>query len=129
MLRCRQRVPPLYVRLSFQTSQDEERLDGWGKGQVGLKERNGKGINIPFSISHSPHPSHPTFACILCLKTFAKDCDEMFAKERDWALTYGTQIRDASEKFSAVANARLRLIQQLGHLAGALSITVAGISA
>jgi len=56
----------------------------------------------------------------------AKDCDEMFAKEREWALTYGTQIRDASEKFSAVANARLRLIQQLGHLAGALSITVAG---
>ena len=72
MLRCRQCVPPLYVRLSFQTSQDEERLDGWGKGQVGLKERNGKGINIPFSISHSPHPSHPTFACILCLKNICK---------------------------------------------------------
>ena len=51
----------------------------------------------------------------------------MFAKERDWALSYGSQIKDASEKFSAVANARLRLIQQLGHLAGALSITVAGI--
>ena len=50
----------------------------------------------------------------------------MFAKERDWALSYGTQIKDASEKFSAVVNARLRLIQQLGHLAGALSITVAG---
>ena len=50
----------------------------------------------------------------------------MFAKERDWALSYGSQIKDASEKFSAVANARLRLIQQLGHLAGALSITVAG---
>ena len=56
----------------------------------------------------------------------AQDCDEMFAKERDWAVSYGTQIKDASEKFSAVANARLRLIQQLGHLAGALSITVAG---
>ena len=50
----------------------------------------------------------------------------MFAKERDWAVSYGSQIKDASEKFSAVANARLRLIQQLGHLAGALSITVAG---
>ena len=59
-------------------------------------------------------------------KSFPKDCDEMFAKERDWALSYGSQIKDASEKFSAVANARLRLIQQLGHLAGALSITVAG---
>ena len=50
----------------------------------------------------------------------------MFAKERDWAVNYGIQIKDASEKFSAVANARLRLIQQMGHLAGALSITVAG---
>ena len=50
----------------------------------------------------------------------------MFAKERDWAVSYGSQIKDASEKFSAVVNARLRLIQQLGHLAGALSITVAG---
>ena len=53
----------------------------------------------------------------------------MFAKERDWAANYGIQIKDASEKFSAVANARLRLIQQMGHLAGALSITVAGKNA
>ena len=59
MLRCRQCVPPLYVRLSFQTSQDEERLDGWGKGQVGLKERNGKGINILFRSATVPSiPSH-----------------------------------------------------------------------
>ena len=34
--------------------------------------------------------------------------------------------RDASDKFNNVVNARLRLVQQLGHLAGALNITVAG---
>ena len=34
--------------------------------------------------------------------------------------------RDASEKMNNVINARLRLVQQLGHLSGALSITVAG---
>jgi len=56
----------------------------------------------------------------------AKDCDDYFAKERDWAAAYQAQIRDASEKFTAVGNARLRLVQQLAHLAGALSITVAG---
>ena len=35
-------------------------------------------------------------------------------------------FRDASEKLNNVINARLRLVQQLGHLSGALSITVAG---
>ena len=34
--------------------------------------------------------------------------------------------RDAHDKFSSVCSARLRLVQQLGHLAGALGITVAG---
>ena len=34
--------------------------------------------------------------------------------------------RDASDKMNNVINARLRLVQQLGHLSGALSITVAG---
>ena len=34
--------------------------------------------------------------------------------------------RDASDKMNAVISARLRLVQQLGHLAGALNITVAG---
>lgn len=56
----------------------------------------------------------------------AKDCDEFFAKERDWATNYQIQIRDASDKFTAMVNARLRLVQQMGHLAGALNITVAG---
>jgi len=56
----------------------------------------------------------------------AKDCDDYFAKERDWAAAYQAQVRDASEKFTAVGNARLRLVQQLAHLSGALSITVAG---
>lgn len=55
-----------------------------------------------------------------------KDSDEFFAKERDWAANYQTEIRDASDKFTAMVHARLRLVQQLGHLAGALSITVAG---
>ena len=36
------------------------------------------------------------------------------------------QCRDVSEKFSGVVAARQRLVQQLGHLAGALNITVAG---
>ena len=35
-------------------------------------------------------------------------------------------FRDVSDKFSAVVSARMRLVQQLGHLAGALNITVAG---
>ena len=35
-------------------------------------------------------------------------------------------FRDASDKFNNVVNARLRLVQQMGHLAGALNITVAG---
>ena len=35
-------------------------------------------------------------------------------------------FRDASEKLSNVINARLRLVQQLSHLSGALNITVAG---
>ena len=35
-------------------------------------------------------------------------------------------FRDASDKMNAVISARLRLVQQLGHLAGALNITVAG---
>ena len=35
-------------------------------------------------------------------------------------------FRDASEKLSNVINARMRLVQQLGHMAGALNITVAG---
>lgn len=56
----------------------------------------------------------------------AKDCDEWFAKERDWATTYNAHIKDASDKFNNVVNARLRLVQQMGHLAGALNITVAG---
>jgi len=56
----------------------------------------------------------------------AKDCDEFFAKERDWAGSYQSHIRDSSEKFTAMVNARLRLVQQMGHLAGALNITVAG---
>lgn len=56
----------------------------------------------------------------------AKDCDEWFGKERDWALAYNTNIKDVSDKFSAVISARMRLVQQLGHLAGALNITVAG---
>ena len=34
--------------------------------------------------------------------------------------------RDASDKMNAVISARLRLVQQLVHLAGALNITVAG---
>jgi len=57
-----------------------------------------------------------------------KDVDEWFAKEREWAGTYQSHIRDASDKFSAMVNARMRLVQQLGHLAGALNITVAGNS-
>lgn len=56
----------------------------------------------------------------------AKDCDEWFGKERDWALAYNTNIKDVSEKFSGVVAARQRLVQQLAHLAGALNITVAG---
>merc|ERR1712013_553822 len=56
----------------------------------------------------------------------AKDCDEWFAKERDWATSYSAHIKDASDKFNNVVNARLRLVQQMGHLAGALNITVAG---
>jgi len=56
----------------------------------------------------------------------AKDCDEWFGKERDWATAYNAHIKDASEKLNNVINARLRLVQQLGHLSGALSITVAG---
>jgi len=56
----------------------------------------------------------------------AKDCDEWFAKERDWATSYNAHIKDASDKFNNVVNARLRLVQQMGHLAGALNITVAG---
>ena len=35
-------------------------------------------------------------------------------------------LRDASDKMSNVISARLRLVQQLAHLSGALNITVAG---
>ena len=34
--------------------------------------------------------------------------------------------RDTSEKFQQMVSARLRLIQQMGHLAASLNITVAG---
>ena len=34
--------------------------------------------------------------------------------------------RDVNEKFSSVVSARMKLVQQLSHLAGALNITVAG---
>ena len=97
---------------------------------MGLEERNSKGVH---QIIFSKIIIFFKIAIFSWLIMFSKkiifaiqDCDETFAKERDWALTYGSQIRDASEKFSAVVSARLRLIQQLGHLAGALSITVAG---
>ena len=103
---------------------------------MGLEERNSKGVHqIIFSeiIIFSKVIIFSEKIIFSWLIIFSKiiifviqDCDETFAKERDWALTYGSQIRDASEKFSAVVSARLRLIQQLGHLAGALSITVAG---
>jgi len=55
-----------------------------------------------------------------------KDCDEWFGKEREWASRYGAQIRDASDKFNSVMNSKLRLIQQLGYLAGTLNASVAG---
>merc|ERR1719167_1586293 len=56
----------------------------------------------------------------------AKDSDDWFAKEREWATAYASNIKDASEKMSGVASARLRLVQQLAHLAASLNITVAG---
>lgn len=56
----------------------------------------------------------------------AKDVDEWFGKEREWAAAYGSHVRDTSDKFNQMVAARLRLVQQLGHLAGSLNITVAG---
>ncbi|XP_023345391.1 sorting nexin-5 [Eurytemora carolleeae] len=56
----------------------------------------------------------------------AKDCDEWFGKEREWATVYSSNIKDTSEKFQQMVSARLRLIQQMGHLAASLNITVAG---
>ena len=120
----------------LQACQDEEGVDGWCEGQVGLEERNSKGVHQTIFSKITIFVKLIIFFKITIfskLIIFSKkiifviqDCDETFAKERDWALSYGSQIRDASEKFSAVISARLRLIQQLGHLSGALSITVAG---
>jgi len=56
----------------------------------------------------------------------AKDSDEWFGKERGWAAAYATNIKDSSDKFNEMISSRLRLIQQLGHLAASLNITVAG---
>jgi len=56
----------------------------------------------------------------------AKDTDEWFAKEREWAANYSTNIKEASEHLNSMVSSRLRLIQQLGHLAASLNITVAG---
>jgi len=56
----------------------------------------------------------------------AKDSDDWFAKEREWATVYASNIKDSSEKMNQLLSSRLRLIQQLGHLAASLNITVAG---
>ena len=58
--------------------------------------------------------------------TNARDSDEWFARERERATTYQARVRETAEKFSAAVAARQRLAGQLGHLAGALGITVAG---
>ena len=114
----------------MQACQDEEGVDGWCEGQVGLEERNSKGGHQTIFSKIIIFSKITIFSKLMIFSKVIifviQDCDETFAKERDWALTYGSQIRDASEKFSAVVSARLRLIRQLGHLAGALSITVAG---
>lgn len=56
----------------------------------------------------------------------ARDRDEWFSKEREWVAAYSANIKDASDKFNEMIASRSRLIQQVGHLAAALNITVAG---
>jgi hypothetical protein len=52
---------------------------------------------------------------------------ELFLKEQKISLTIYRNVivtyRDTSDKFNQMVAARLRLVQQLGHLAGSLNIT------
>lgn len=59
-------------------------------------------------------------------KQSAKDVDEGFQKERDWAGQYGAQIRDVNERFQSVMGAQMRLAKQITHLATALTASVGG---
>ena len=52
--------------------------------------------------------------------------DTAFSKERDWALAYCAQIREASARLQGVLGTQIRLANQLALLAAALTTTVGG---
>lgn len=55
-----------------------------------------------------------------------RDADDFFQKEKEWALAYGSHIKDACERFHGVIYAQLRLANQVTHLATLLNASVGG---
>jgi len=55
-----------------------------------------------------------------------RDPDDFFQKEKEWALAYGSVIKDVCDRFSGLSAAKLRLSNQVTHLSVLLNASVGG---